>query len=138
MKSLDSKKIFEIFDKHPLDDIEENLNSYKSSFKFKIEMFTKVVVYGDVWKKQVISLFDTSTMDLDLDEINSVGDFMLYTRAWYWINQLEMDDVECVKSIKELSSASFLASLLRSITYFEGKEEFERCAFLVSIKNLLK
>ena len=81
MKSLDSKKLFDIFDKYPLDEMEENLTSYKSSFRFKIEMFIKIVMYGGQWKTQVVSLFDNSNIDLDTEEINDVGDFMLYTRA---------------------------------------------------------
>ena len=85
MDKLNPKKLFEIFDKHPLNDLEENLISYKSSFKFKIEMFIKVVIYGDQWKKEVISLFDNSNADMDTNEIDRVGDFMLYTRAWYWL-----------------------------------------------------
>lgn len=138
MEGLDSKKLFDIFDKYPLDEMEENLISYKSSFRFKIEMFIKIVMYGNQWKTQVVSLFDKSNVDLDTGEINDVGDFMLYTRAWYWVDQFDINDDEFLSSLNELNDSSLLASLLRSINYFEGKEEYEKCAFLVSIKGLLK
>ena len=138
MEKLNPKKLFEIFDKHPLNDLEENLISYKSSFKFKVEMFIKVVIYGDQWKKEVISLFDNSNADMDTNEIDRVGDFMLYTRAWYWLKQLDTTDEECINSLKELNNPNLLVSIAKSINYFEKGEEFEKCAFLVKIKGFLK
>jgi hypothetical protein len=138
MEKLNPKKLFEIFDKHPLNDLEENLISYKSSFKFKIEMFIKVVIYGDQWKKEVISLFDDSNADMDTNEIDRVGDFMLYTRAWYWLKQLDTTDEVCINSLKELNNPNLLVSIAKSINYFEKGEEFEKCAFLVKIKGFLK
>lgn len=138
MEKLNPKKLFEIFDKHPLNDLEENLISYKSSFKFKIEMFIKVVIYGDQWKKEVISLFDNSNADMDTNEIDRVGDFMLYTRAWYWLKQLDTTDEVCINSLKELNNPNLLVSIAKSINYFEKGEEFEKCAFLVKIKGFLK
>ena len=138
MDKLNPKKLFEIFDKHPLNDLEENLISYKSSFKFKVEMFIKVVIYGDQWKKEVISLFDNSNADMDTNEIDRVGDFMLYTRAWYWLKQLDITDEVCINSLKELNNPNLLVSIAKSINYFEKGEEFEKCAFLVKIKGFLK
>lgn len=138
MDKLNPKKLFEIFDKHPLNDLEENLISYKSSFKFKVEMFIKVVIYGDQWKKEVISLFDNSNADMDTNEIDRVGDFMLYTRAWYWLKQLDTTDEACINSLKELNNPNLLVSIAKSINYFEKGEEFEKCAFLVKIKGFLK
>jgi len=138
MDKLDSKKLFEIFDKYPIDDIEENLTSYKNSFRFKIEMFIKVVIYGDQWKKSVVSLFNKSDVDMDTDDIDNAGEFMLYTRAWYWVSQVDLKDHECIEALNELNDSSLLASLMRTIKYFEKTEEFEKCSFLVNIKKLLK
>lgn len=138
MSGLDSKKLFDIFDKYPIDGVEENLNSYKNSFRFKIEMFVKIVIYGDQWKKQVISLFTKSTIGMDIEDINNAGEFMLYTRAWFWISQFDFDDEDCVKALNKLDHSSLLASIIRTIKYFEKTEEFEKCSFLVNIKKLLK
>lgn len=138
MDNLDSKKLFEIFDKYPIDGIEENLNSYKNTFRFKIEMFIKVVIYGDRWKQSVVSLFTKSDVEIDVEDIDNAGEFMLYTRAWYWISQFDFDNIECVDALNELNDSSLLASLMRTIKYFEKTEEFEKCSFLANIKKLLK
>ena len=138
MAGLDIQKLFEIFDKHPLDEVEENLNSFKNSISFKIGMFTKIVIYGDKWKKSVVSIFHKSDVDLDLLEIDEAGDFMLYTRAWFWISQFDEKDEDWIDAINELDDSTFLASIVKSIKYFEKREEFEKCSFLVNIKKLLK
>tara|TARA_R110000803_G_scaffold26187_2_gene62187 strand:+ start:372 stop:779 length:408 start_codon:yes stop_codon:yes gene_type:complete len=135
---MNFKKLFEAFDKQPIDEVEGDLNAYKDTFRFKIEMFIKVVIYGEQWKDSVVSLFSKSEEDLDIKDIGEVGDFMLYTRAWFWISQFDLEDEECIKDLKDLNDSSLLASIVRSIKYFESTEEFEKCSFLVKIKDLLK
>lgn len=138
INDMNFKKLFEAFDKQPIDEVEGDLNAYKDTFRFKIEMFIKVVIYGEQWKDSVVSLFSKSEEDLDIKDIGEVGDFMLYTRAWFWISQFDLEDEECIKDLKDLNDSSLLASIVRSIKYFESTEEFEKCSFLVKIKDLLK
>ena len=138
INDMNFKKLFEAFDKQPIDEVEGDLNAYKDTFRFKIEMFIKVVIYGERWKDSVVSLFSKSEEDLDIKDIGEVGDFMLYTRAWFWISQFDLEDEECIKDLKDLNDSSLLASIVRSIKYFESTEEFEKCSFLVKIKDLLK
>ncbi len=138
INDMNFKKLFEAFDKQPIDGVEKDLSTYKDTFRFKIEMFIKVVIYGEQWKESVVSIFSKSDKELDVKDINGVGDYMLYTRAWFWISQFDFEDEECINSLKELNDSSLLASIARSIKYFESTEEFERCSFLVKIRDLLK
>jgi len=135
---MDTKKLFDLFDKQPLEGIEAELNSYHESFRFKIEMFIKIVIFGEQWKKSVVTLFEKSNKELDINDIDSAGEFMLYTRAWYWIEQFDLENEDCIKALNELNDTSLLASIARSIKYFESTEEFERCSYLVKVKNVLK
>ena len=138
MDDLNIKKIFDIFDKYPIEGVEENSSLYKNSFRFKIGMFIKVIVYGEEWKKSVINLFSKSTTDMDLEDIDNAGEFMLHTRAWFWIKQFEFDNEDCIEALDELSNSDIKTSLSSSISYFEKIEEFEKCSFLLKIKNLVK
>ena len=135
---FDPLKIFNLFDKPLEDEIKENLDTYKNTEKFKLEMFIKIVIYGDSWKKGVIKLFSNSNFELDLEDINKAGEFMLYSRAWIWIKQFKTDDIGWGDAIKEIDSNEFLIALSRTINHFEISEEFEKCAFLCTIKELLK
>ena len=138
MDKLDSKKLFEIFDKFPIDDIKENMTSYKNSFRFKLEMFIKVVTYGEQWKKSVMTLFTNSDANIDMSDMDEAGEFMLYTRAWYWVDQIELDEIACVETVKELNNDNLIPAIKKAVKYFEGKEEFEKCSFLIKLKELSK
>ena len=143
---MDKKRIFSLFDKDFDDSLQKDIGDYKKSFHFKIGMFIKVVIYGDKWKKSVVSMFSKADTEFDVKDINSVGDMMLYTRAWYWISQFDIDNKECIDDLKlfldedreTYNSSDLFISLMRTIKYFEKVEEFEKCAFLVKIRDLLK
>ena len=143
---MDKEKIFGLFDKNFTDNLQKDIGDYKKSFHFKIGMFIKVVIYGDKWKKSVVSMFSKADVEFDVKDIDSVGDMMLYTRAWYWISQFDFDDKECLDDLKlfldkdrdTYNSSDLFISLMRTIKYFEKTEEFEKCAFLVKIRDLLK
>ena len=143
---MDKERIFSLFDKDFDDSLQKDIGDYKKSFHFKIGMFIKVVIYGDKWKNSVVSMFSKADVEFDVKDIDSVGDMMLYTRAWYWINQFELDNKECLDDLKLFSdkdsetynSSDLFISLMRTIKYFEKTEEFEKCAFLVKIRDLLK
>ena len=143
---MDKEKIFGLFDKDFDESLQKDLGDYKKSFHFKIGMFIKVVIYGDKWKNSVVSMFSKADVEFDVEDIDSVGDMMLYTRAWYWISQFDFDDKECLNDLKlfldkdseTYNSSDLFISLMRTIKYFEKIEEFEKCAFLVKIRDLLK
>tara|TARA_R100000664_G_C2675236_1_gene85575 strand:+ start:77 stop:508 length:432 start_codon:yes stop_codon:yes gene_type:complete len=143
---MDKEKIFGLFDKDFDDSLQKDIGDYKKSFHFKIGMFIKVVIYGDKWKNSVVSMFSKANTEFDIEDIDSVGEMMLYTRAWYWISQFELDNKECLDDLKLLldkdsetyNSSDLFISLMRTIKYFEKTEEFEKCAFLVKIRDLLK
>ena len=143
---MDKEKIFGLFDKDFDESLQKDLGDYKKSFHFKIGMFIKVVIYGDKWKNSVVSMFSKADVEFDVKDIDSVGDMMLYTRAWYWISQFDFDDKECLNDLKlfldkdseTYNSSDLFISLMRTIKYFEKIEEFEKCAFLVKIRDLLK
>ena len=143
---MDKEKIFSLFDKDFDDSLQKDIGDYKKSFHFKIGMFIKVVIYGDKWKNSVVSMFSKADVEFDIKDIDSVGNMMLYIRAWYWISQFDFDDKECLNDLKlfldkdseTYNSSDLFISLMRTIKYFEKTEEFEKCAFLVKIRDLLK
>ena len=113
-------------------------------------MFIKVVIYGDKWKNSVVSMFSKANTEFDVKDIDSVGNMMLYTRAWYWISQFDFDDKECLDDLKlfldkdrdTYNSSDLFISLMITIKYFEKTEEFEKCAIvkrrLDVVNNILK
>ena len=143
---MDKEKIFGLFDKHFDEGVNAEVELYKKTFRFKIEMFIKVVIYGEKWKSSVVSIFSKADSDLNVKEIDEAGDFMLYTRAWFWIEQFDFNNDDCLEDLRSIThtdkdsfnGSDLFISLMRAIKYFEKIEEFEKCAFLVKIRDFLK
>ena len=143
---MDKEKIFGLFDKHFDEGVNAEVELYKKTFRFKIEMFIKIVIYGEKWKSTVVNIFSKADSDLNVEEIDEAGDFMLYTRAWFWIEQFDFNNDDCLEDLRSIThtdkdsfnGSDLFISLMRAIKYFEKIEEFEKCAFLVKIRDLLK
>lgn len=120
------------------DQTEENLDTFKKTPFFKIGMFTKLIINGLNFKKQVIMFFENSSGELDMKDVDLMGEFMMYHRAWYWISQVDMDDEGWIMDLKRSSNDELLTAIKLSIHYFEEEEEFEKCAFLKNIQNFIE
>ena len=143
---MDKEKIFGLFDKHFDEGVNAEVELYKKTFRFKIEMFIKIVIYGEKWKSTVVNIFSKADSDLNVEEIDEAGDFMLYTSAWFWIEQFDFNNDDCLEDLRSIThtdkdsfnGSDLFISLMRAIKYFEKIEEFEKCAFLVKIRDLSK
>lgn len=138
MKKPNLNKIFDLFEYNNDDQDLELVEEYKNSPSFKLDMFTNLVINGDNWKKTIVSIFKNSNAELDIGELNRVGDYMLYDKAWFWINGFDKTDKEWLSDLVKQDYDLLLLSLLRCKKYFETQEEYEKCAFLLEIENILR
>jgi hypothetical protein len=118
--------------------LESELEVFKETPHFKLGMFHKLIMNGNVFSKQVVKFFAKSDPALDLKEINYAGEYMMYTRAWFWVEQVEFKKKEWKEAIKQYASDDFLISIKLSINYFEDTEEYERCAHLKKLQDLVQ
>jgi hypothetical protein len=136
---MDLNRFFSFFnDRLDNDRLEENLTSFKKTPYFKIGVFTRLIMNGLSFKKQVIMLFENSDGNLDMRDVDLMGEFMMYQRAWYWISQLDWTDEEWLSDLRRSSNDELLTAVKLSINFFEDEEEFERCAFLKKIQDFVE
>lgn len=136
---MDLNKIFGLFSGGGEDHkINENLSEFKKSSYYKIGMFKKLIMNGLNFKKSVLGMFSSSLNDIDLKDVDLMGEFMMYHRGWYWLEQLDISDPEHIKDIKNSSDPDLLVALKLCINYFEEQEEYEKCAFLKKIQDFVE
>ena len=136
---MDLSRFFSFFNNRPqAEEIFENLDTFKKTPLFKIGMFIKLIMNGMSFKKQVISLFESSSEDMDMDGVDLAGEFMMYHRSWYWISQTDLTDEDWKDGLRISSDDEFLTAIKLSIHYFEENEEFEKCAFLKIIQDFVE
>jgi len=130
---MDLNKIFNVFNKQ--EDYRE-LEDFKNSNTFKLKMFIKLIKGGNDFKFNIVSFMNSSPQQLDPDEINLAGEYIIYIRSFYWFEQLNLDkfnkgDLEGIN----LEDLGFCLS--QSLNFYENIEEFEKCIKLRDFQNLL-
>jgi hypothetical protein len=139
---MDLGKIFAMFgysdENKDSKKMREELEMYKNTPHFKLGMFHKLILNGNNFSKQVLKFFLQADPTLDEAGIDEAGEYMMYTRAWYWINQCKLRKKEWREALINHTSEEFIMSIKLSIYYFESVEEYEKCAFLKKIQDFLQ
>ena len=118
--------------------LEAELDVFKETPHFKLGMFHKLIMNGSIFSKQVVKFFAKADPGLDVKGIDQAGEYMMYTRAWFWIEQVKLRKKEWKEALKQYANEDFLVSVKLSISYFEGTEEYEKCAHLKKIQDFVE
>lgn len=94
----------------------------------------KLIQNGMNFKKQVLSFFKKSNKELNEADIDKAGDYMMFVRAFYWVEQLELDKLTEL-DLKYIDINDLMMCINYSISYFEGNEEYEKCAVLKKFQD---
>ena len=137
---LDS--IFALFgfnegDNKDLKKMKADLEVYKETPHFRVGMFVKMIMNGNVFKKQVVNFFSKSDPELDLKGMDEAGEYMMYSRAYFWIQECKLRSKEWKLALENYSDEDFLCAVKLTIHYFESIEEFEKCALLKKIQDII-
>jgi hypothetical protein len=118
------------------DEIEKNMFLEEELKKYSgIVMFTKLIINYRTFSKGIIGFFSKCNSELDVDEIKRAGEIVMFNRAWDYIKEFDIE-----KDSGELKYHTHYETLIafgRSISHFEKNEDYEKCGFLLPIKNKL-
>ena len=140
---MDIDNVFGLFgfgkDKNENKKLESNLEEFKNTPQFKVGMFYKMVWNGNNFRDQIFSFFGNSNLEKDFTlGLDEASDYMMYTRAYYWIQECNLQDKEWEEALIYYHDKELINCLKLSIKYYEEIEEFEKCAFLKKIQNFLE
>ena len=113
-------------------------DDFKKSADFKIGMFKKLISQGVLFKKQVVKFLGNSNADLDIKGIDEAGDYMMFTRAYFWIENFKFRSKEWKEALVKYSDEDLIKMIKLTISYFETSEEYEKCAHLRKIQTLVE
>jgi hypothetical protein len=134
-------KIFSLFgfpDNKENKKIELELEIYKETPHFKLGMFQKLILNGNAFSKQIIKFFSKADPELDVKGIDEAGEYMMYTRAYFWVEDCNVRKKEWKIALKNNVNEDFINSIKLCIRYFESTEEYEKCAHLKKIQDFLQ
>ena len=139
MVSIDN--IFGLFSHDDKDLSGEGKTTYedlKTSPMYYVGMYKKLVLNHINFNKKVIKFFKESNEELDIEDVENAGEFVVYNRAWHYIQNVDINVEEHVIAIEKYTDEYLDTALKLGIHFFEEYEEYEKCALLKQILDKSK
>jgi F0F1-type ATP synthase membrane subunit b/b' len=118
----------------------EQIKEYRETHKEQIKQKEKE--YRETHKEQIketkkkyLNRLQQENPDWDIDDIIDMGENILFNRAYSFISKLDINDPTHSETLNTFADTILLKCLVTSIKHYELLEEFEKCAFLLNIKN---
>ena len=87
---------------------------------------------------QVFINFKESNSDLDVDEMSDAGEWVTYNRAWHYIRKINLSNEDHISSLEKHNDPYLETTVKLGIKFFEESEQYERCALLKKIQDILE
>jgi len=75
--------------------------------------------------------------DLDIDQMEKAGIHMVYWRAYNHIEKVDLTQDFHVDTLQAYADDNFIEALSMCLQYYEDNEEYEKCAFLKKISDII-
>ena len=138
---IDKDKIFQLF----VDGKEITDEKTKSEIKdfmngpfAKIGMFVKLIQNHEVFHQKLEKFLKKEQPNYNVETTKEASEFTVYNRAWNYIKQINLDDHDDVNAIINFDPKIFNKSLGSAVKYFESLEEYEKCAHIYNIQEVVK
>ena len=104
----------------------------------KIGMFVKLIQNHQVFHKKLEKFLKKEQPNYNVGAAKEASEFTVYNRAWSYINRITLDHHDDVNAIINFDPKVFNESLESVIIYFQELEEYEKCAHLHNIQEVVK
>lgn len=132
--------IFELFSSNENVDGENDIVhiDFTQTPVYWIGMYKKLVLNHLNFNKKVVQFFKESNHELDVVDMENAGEFVVYNRAWYYIQNVDINVKEHVLAIEKYQDEYLDTALKLGINFFEEQEEYEKCALLKRILDKIQ
>lgn len=132
--------IFELFSSNENVDGENDIVhiDFTQTPVYWVGMYKKLVLNHLNFNKKVVQFFKESNHELDVADMENAGEFVVYNRAWYYIQNVDINVKEHVLAIEKYQDEYLDTALKLGINFFEEQEEYEKCALLKRILDKIQ
>jgi len=138
---IDKDKIFKLFvDGKEIsgDKTKEEIKDFMNGPYAKIGMFVKLIQNHEVFHKKLEKFLKQEQPNYNVESTKEASEFTVYNRAWNYIKQIDIDNSDHLNAIINFDPKVFYKTLEGAVNFFESYEEYEKCAHLHKIKELVK
>jgi hypothetical protein len=127
--------IFSLFQNEDTIEVYENFmdNPY-----VKVGMFNKIIRNNTIFNIKFKKFLDSADLNYDKDYIDSSSRFITFNRAFFYIKDIDVENIQHIDALKCYDFVDLILNINTSISFFEEKEEYEKCSHLFKIKKLVE
>jgi hypothetical protein len=114
------------------------LEDYKQHPMFWVGMFKKLIYNHKSFNDKILNSFKDLDGELDMNDVENAGEFIIYNRAWYWINKIDIKEQLHQNALTHYADEILLTYTKVVILYFQELEEYEKCAHLKKVQDFLE
>lgn len=140
---IDPDKVFGLFGRAEEDpsyseqqEITSQLFELQDTPAFKIGIFRKLILNHTNFNLSVLSMLKRANDELDVRDMKDASEFIIYSRAWEYIKDLNVKDIDVFEAFKKGSNEELVTTFALAIDFFESREEYEKCAHLKKLSDL--
>tara|TARA_R110001592_G_scaffold41470_2_gene135270 strand:+ start:415 stop:846 length:432 start_codon:yes stop_codon:yes gene_type:complete len=138
---IDKDKIFKLFvDGKEINGnkTNEEIQEFMNGPYAKIGMFVKLIQNHEIFHKKLEKFLKQEQPDYDVESTKEASEYTVYHRAWFYIKNVNVDKSSDVDAIINFNPLTFNKTLNGALNFFESYEEYEKCAHIYKIKEILK
>ena len=138
---IDKDKIFKLFvDGKEIsgDKTKDEIKDFMNGPYAKIGMFVKLIQNHEIFHKKLEKFLKQEQPDYNVESTKEASEYTVYHRAWSYIKQIDIDNSDHINAIINFDPKVFYNILDKSVNFFESYKEYEKCAHLHKIKELVK
>jgi len=106
---------------------------------FKLGMFKKIIWNQKGFEKRMEKFMEfMPDMAKMIDADNDAGEFITYVRAWAYIKEFDPTSEQGIDASHIFSDDKTVTACDLAIHFWEEREEYEKCAHIKKVKDLLK
>jgi len=138
---IDKDKIFKLFvDGKEIDGdkTQDEIKDFMNGPYAKIGMFVKLIQNHEVFHKKLEKFLKQEQPDYNVESTKEASEYTVYHRAWSYIKQVDLGKKEDVDAIINFDPKVFYKTLDGAVKFFENYEEYEKCAHLHKLKEIVK
>ena len=141
---MDINKIFDLFGSAEFDTplekkakAADDLILIQETPMFWIGMFKKIILNNQVFYHQLKSHLPEELLK-EIAQGDNMADMVTYSRAWFYISKLDLKRRVDVDALSTFTDVNLLYATEMALCFFEGKEEYEKCAHIKKIQDTIK
>jgi hypothetical protein len=135
---MDLKKIFKLFDSDEPEDKPIIVNEQLAEHPYiYMGLFKKLILNYNTFSEQLFQFMRSADSDLDVDQMEKAGIHMVYWRAYNHIEKIDLTQDFHVDTLRAYADDNFIKALDMCLQYYEDNEEYEKCAFLKKISDIV-